>query len=260
MEIIFIDIINNYFSELSDRELELSKYILENYELIPDMSVNELANNNYTSKSSVIRFCQKLGFTGYTELKNYIKWDTNTNNFAPTRNTTIDYIRGDIQKTLDYISESDWTGIYDLLIDARQIYILPTGYTQQSQANELYRIFLLINRRAEVISNVTPSNEFKRIIELTEENSVFFLISHSGENENLIELQKKLILKDFTIISITNMNNNKIASNSTYNLYASTTKSPVSSDWWIQTSSAFFVLIEAFAYGFLDYLRDLEKK
>ncbi len=250
---------NEYFSDLNERELELSKYILENYESIPNMSVNELANNNYTSKSSVIRFCQKIGFSGYTELKNYIKWDHNTNDKISGRNHILDYVKDDIQKTIEYISESDWTEIYDRLIETSQIYIIPTGYTQQSQAKELSRLFLLLNKRVEIINNVSPSNEFKRILEIAEENSIFFLISQSGENENLIELQKQLILKSFTTISLTTLKSNIIASNSTFNLYATTTKSPVRSDWWVQTSSAFFVVIEAFMYGFLDYLRDLEK-
>ncbi|MEY8292700.1 MurR/RpiR family transcriptional regulator [Carnobacteriaceae bacterium 52-44] len=250
---------NEYFSDLNERELELSKYILENYESIPNMSVNELANNNYTSKSSVIRFCQKIGFSGYTELKNYIKWDHNTNDKISGRNHILDYVKDDIQKTIEYISESDWTEIYDRLIETSQIYIIPTGYTQQSQAKELSRLFLLFNKRVEIINNVSPSNEFKRILEIAEENSIFFLISQSGENENLIELQKQLILKSFTTISLTTLKSNIIASNSTFNLYATTTKSPVRSDWWVQTSSAFFVVIEAFMYGFLDYLRDLEK-
>lgn len=256
---IFIDIVNEYFSELSDRELELSKYILENFELIPNMSVNELANNTYISKSSVIRFCQKLGFSGYTELKNYIKWDQSIDNKSSRQNHVLDDVINDIYRTLEYISQSDWTEIYDKLIDSSQIYIMPTGYTQQSQAKEIYRLFLLLNKKVEIFNNVSPSNEFKRILEIADSSSIFFLISQSGENENLIELQKQLILMNFTTISITTMKSNKVASNSTFNLYAATTISSVKNDWWVQTSAGFFVVIEAFVYGFLDYLRKLDK-
>lgn len=223
------------------------------------MSVNELADNNYTSKSSVIRFCQKLGFSGYTELKNYIKWDQSVNNKSEGQNQVLDDVIGDIQRTLEYIGQSDWTKIYDKIKDTSQIYIIPTGFAQQSQAKEMYRLFLLLNKRVEIINNVSPSNEFKRILEIADSSSVFFLISQSGENENLIELQKQLILMDFTTVSITTMRSNRVASNSTFNLYAATTKSSVRNDWWVQTSAGFFVVIEAFVFGFLDYLRSLSK-
>lgn len=251
----FIDIINNYFNDLSDSELEISKYILENYTGIPNMSVNELAENNFTSKSSIIRFCQKIGFSGFTELKNYIKWDNSIETCQGHRNSTRDYVTTDIRKTLSYIQNCNWTDIYEELEATSKVYIIPTGYTQQSQASELHRLFLLMDIRVELINNVTSTNEFKRILEIAETNTLFILLSHSGENENLIKIQNELNLRNFTTISITSMNNNTIASHATYNIYAATTKSPLSSEWWIQTSSAFFLLIEAFAFGFLDYLR-----
>jgi len=253
----FIDIINKYFTDLSDSDLELSKYILENYTAIANMSVNELAENNYTSKSSVIRFCQRIGFSGYTELKNYIKWDASIENNQIKSHSTRDYVTADIRKTLNYIQESNWTDIYEELKVTSKVYIIPTGHTQQSQASELHRLFLLMNIRVEIINNVASTNEFKRILEIAEDNTLFILLSYSGENENLIKLHNELNLRSFTTIAITGMNNNTIASNATYNLYASTTKSPASSEWWIQTSSSFFLLIEAFAFGFLDYSNSL---
>lgn len=252
---IFIDLINKVFTELNENELSLSKYILENYQSIASMSVNELADNTFTSKSSVIRFCQKIGFSGFTELKNYIKWDTSIYNEVNRPQSMINFIMNDVKKTLKYIEESDWTPIYEQLSQTKKIYLIPTGSTQKSQSKELFRLFLLINKRVEIIDNVTSTNEFKRILELAEKDCLFFLLSYSGENKNLIELQNQLRLKNFTTVSVTSVTNNTIARNSIFNLYAYTTVSPLKREWWIQSSSAFFIMIEAFVYGYLDYLR-----
>lgn len=258
MTIMFIELINKVFTELNENELTISKYILENYPLIPTMSVNELADNNFTSKSSVIRFCQKMGFSGFTELKNYIKWDTSIHDEVNRPHSMTNFVIADIKKTLKYIEDSDWTPIYEQLTMTEKIYLIPTGSTQKSQAKELYRLFLLINKRVEIIDNVTSTNEFKRILEIAEKNCLFFLLSYSGENQNLIELQNQLRLKNFTTVSVTTTTNNTIATNSVYNLYAHATVSPLRREWWIQSSSAFFIMIEAFVYGYLDYLREHE--
>lgn len=201
----FIDLINKVFTDLSESELALSKYILENYDEIPQMSVNDLAEYNYTSKSSVIRFCQKIGFSGYTEVKNYIKWDKGIETIPDKKSTTIEYVKSDIIKTLKYIEESDWTPIYQQLETASKIYLIPTGSTQKSQAGELYRLFLLANKRVEIINNVTSTNEFRRILEIAEEDSLFFLLSYSGENSNLKDIQNQLIIQNFTTISLTSI-------------------------------------------------------
>ncbi|XJS10441.1 MurR/RpiR family transcriptional regulator [Aerococcaceae bacterium WGS1372] len=257
---IFIDLINKVFTELNENELSLSKYILENYQSIASMSVNELADNTFTSKSSVIRFCQKIGFSGFTELKNYIKWDTSIQEDQGVSHSMRNFVMSDIMKTLRYIEESEWTLIYEQLFITKKVYLIPTGSTQKSQASELYRLFLLINKRVEIIDNVTSTNEFKRVLELAESDSLFFLLSYSGENKNLIELQNQLILKNFNTVSVTSISNNTIARNSVFNLYAHTTVSPLKSEWWIQSSSAFFIMIEAFVYGYLDYLNEKERE
>lgn len=51
-------------------EKQLANYLLENLAEISNLSARKLGENSYTSKASVIRFCQKLGFSGYEEFKN----------------------------------------------------------------------------------------------------------------------------------------------------------------------------------------------
>lgn len=54
---------------LTPVEAELGAYILNNLEHIPSMSILELACNTNVSKSAVHRFCKKIGFDGFNDLK-----------------------------------------------------------------------------------------------------------------------------------------------------------------------------------------------
>lgn len=54
---------------LTPVESEVGYYILENKKEVLQMSVIELANNSHISKSVIHRFCKKMGFTGFNELK-----------------------------------------------------------------------------------------------------------------------------------------------------------------------------------------------
>lgn len=53
----------------TNHEKEVAHYILENMEKIPEMSTAQLAQANFTSKATIVRFIRKLGLPGYQEFK-----------------------------------------------------------------------------------------------------------------------------------------------------------------------------------------------
>lgn len=57
-------------------ETEIGTYILQHKEEIPKMSIVELAHNTNVSKSAVHRFCKRIGFHGFNELKIAISKDS----------------------------------------------------------------------------------------------------------------------------------------------------------------------------------------
>ncbi|NRG29914.1 hypothetical protein HRF69_22745 [Bacillus circulans] len=46
-------LVNERYNSFSDGEMEIAKYILQNKEIIHTLSINQLANNSLSSKSSV---------------------------------------------------------------------------------------------------------------------------------------------------------------------------------------------------------------
>lgn len=53
------------YSTLNDNEKDMIQYIRNHKADVVDMPINELANVLLSSKSSVLRLAQKLGYTGY---------------------------------------------------------------------------------------------------------------------------------------------------------------------------------------------------
>ena len=62
-------VIKSNYNNLTSKEKLVADYILNNFEKIVTMSVNELSNNAGVVKSVVIRCCKTLGFSGYSEFK-----------------------------------------------------------------------------------------------------------------------------------------------------------------------------------------------
>lgn len=250
----FADIVNQNYTDLNETDLAMSKYIVDHPKKIPDMSTQEFAKACLSSKSSVIRFAQKLGFTGFGELRNFLKWQDHED----TLEQHLDFrkqIMKDAKKTMDYIEAAEWEEIYQKIKNSRNIYILSTGVTQQSQAAELQRLFLLIGKPAQMIPASAQSNEFRRIIERLTDEDIIFVLSLSGENTHLENVLNTLSIRNSVIVSVTSLQNNWLSGRADYNLYASTSRSPLPKDWWLQTASSFFILIEAFAFGYMDYVR-----
>lgn len=55
--------------QMSAIERRIAGFVLENAQLLRDYSSQQLANAIGISQSSVVKFCQKLGFKGYPDLK-----------------------------------------------------------------------------------------------------------------------------------------------------------------------------------------------
>lgn len=52
---------------LSEAESKMGFYVLENPELIPNMTTKELSKKAGTSESSVVRFCKSIGFGSFKQ-------------------------------------------------------------------------------------------------------------------------------------------------------------------------------------------------
>jgi DNA-binding MurR/RpiR family transcriptional regulator len=60
----------------NETEVMIYKYVISNIEKIPYMTIRELANEMHISTSTLLRFCSKNGYDGYSEFKKAVKAET----------------------------------------------------------------------------------------------------------------------------------------------------------------------------------------
>jgi Transcriptional regulators len=247
------EIINDHYSEFSTTEKGMCSYLLNNQKQVADMGILDFAKKSLSSKSSVIRFCQKIGFTGYSELRNFIKW----NNNGVQRNMEYSFfeqVKSDTEMLLSSLDDSKWETIYKEVYKAERVFIISTGITQQNQANELQRLLMLSGKDSALLPGNKESSEFQRMTENLDDNDLIIILSLSGENKSLEDVVKKIKIKQIKSLSITNYHSNWLSQNCDFNLYSRSSRNPDSEYWWLKTTSTFFVLIEAFVFGYNDFL------
>ncbi|WP_373893758.1 MurR/RpiR family transcriptional regulator [Virgibacillus sp. CBA3643] len=254
------EIINKKYEYFSDIDEEIAKYVLDNKDKIGNMGINAVAKNSFTSKSSVLRFAQKLGFSGFSEFKNYIKREVAIKLNTQGPHELFDQVLTDIARTMEYLKNVDLQSIYEAMDECKNVYILPTGVAQDNQANELQRLFMMSGRPVHILPGSIYSSEYRRIIENIEVDDLIFVLSLSGENPNLDGVLDIPKVKGAKTISLTNFKSNSLAGKADFNLYASSTLNPAPQNWWTQSVSPFFVVLEALLFGYMDYSGRKEKE
>ena len=66
------ELINDHYQELSENDLIIWQYIEQHKEECRNLAINELAQRCHVSKTTILRFAQKLSLKGYSELKAYL--------------------------------------------------------------------------------------------------------------------------------------------------------------------------------------------
>ncbi len=123
---------------LSKGQKLIAKYIIENYDKAAYMTASALGAEVGVSESTVVRFAIELGFTGYPELQSKIR-DTVRVRMTSVQRIEATNIRigeeeildsvltNDAEKikvTLETIDRGEFTRAIDLILGARNIYIM----------------------------------------------------------------------------------------------------------------------------------------
>ena len=59
----------------SNTEREIADHILNNPQMVVDMSIHELAKHTFSSASSIVRLCNHTGYSGYKEFRKAVTYE-----------------------------------------------------------------------------------------------------------------------------------------------------------------------------------------
>ncbi|KAB7668399.1 MurR/RpiR family transcriptional regulator [Bacillus sp. B1-b2] len=245
-------LINEKYASLSEGELAIAKYILENKEIIHKLSINQLANNSLTSKSSVLRFAQKLGFSGFTELKNFMKWGNFFSDEQVENSNLDERIITSVTNTIEHLKNANMEELFRAIKESEHIYIIGTGWAQQNQASELQRMFLGMGKEMQVLP-FGHTSLYQVMIERMCEKDLLIIFSGSGNNPLLKEALTTPILKNVKILGITASENNWLANNSTFHINAQI-DAPTTDTAIYSLYSPIHVIIEVIVYNYVEFI------
>lgn len=165
------------YSTLSDNEKDMIQYIRNHKSDVVDMPINELAKVLLSSKSSVLRLAQKLGYTGYSELKYSLKKDIVKKAVVPT--DLVEKFRKEIDKTFEYASQVNFATLISEIHKARQVILYATGFTQNNYTKQFSSELFMAGRSNYIVSGET---NFEVITHSLTSDDFVIIISLSGNN------------------------------------------------------------------------------
>ncbi|GFP74470.1 MurR/RpiR family transcriptional regulator [Clostridium fungisolvens] len=210
---------------LSKSEEILANYILNEKENIENLSTKDLANATYTSPSTVVRLSQKLGFSGWNELKEkYIEELQYLNNhfsdvdpnfpfeahdsFINVASKVAHLAANSIEDTLSLLKNDELKKAVDLLNKAQMINVYGSS-NSLLMAYDFKHKMLRINRHVEIMN--LPGEQMVVASNSSPKNCAI-LISYSGENEEVLKIAEMLKNKNTPTIVLTSIGENTLRS------------------------------------------------
>ena len=168
---------------LSEMDLDILTYVVRHQKEVQNANIIALANAVHVSKSSVLRMTKKLGFSGYTEFKYFLK----QSNYDDKRAQTTDLLalqEKDIESTYQYLKATNFAPLCEKIFEAKAIFFFGTGYAPQLQLQEFCKSLSLVGKR---VIFVPTKAELDYVMLTMGKQDLFLIASVSGETENLKE-------------------------------------------------------------------------
>lgn len=213
-------------SSLTSNEERIADYILINIDKIPQTTMEELAQNTYTSHSAIVRFAKKMGYDGFKEFKQAIseivhqrlhQIDSVNPNFPfePGDNPTViakkmaTLTTETIQRTLAQLDFKVLDQIAARLLTANRIFIFAQGDTQirgrsfQNKLMKLNKFLIIAEEYADedwIAANVLPNDcvlfltysgrikQYQRFLEHFKQNNISTILISGNPHSELVGL------------------------------------------------------------------------
>lgn len=217
----FYDQLNAHVRELNQNERNVFDYVVHNLDRVKDMSIRSLAEACFVSTTTILRFCRKLGFSGYRELTDALKLASHT---APKtdiplvlwrKEFTEEYLK-DILESIRVTSSSTIDSLCRAMESAGCIICYGQGLDREI-AHYLQQVLIRLDLPA-----VCPASEVeaKAIARAAQDGDVAVVFSLSGENPRTIEFIERLHARHRPrIATITNSGKNTVANLGDFDFY-----------------------------------------
>ena len=221
MPIDFFEATQDTVRELNKTERQLFDYVVKNMDAVKFMSIQKFAAKRFLSTTSIFRFTQKLGFSGYSEFINSLMVTaySKPEDVLPTALMKQGYREGYLKNTLETVrvmSEQEINKVMDLLAHRPNIYILTDDGTRPiTQYSEKLFIGLGLHAYGPEISY-----QMQNLVNRITGNDMIIALSYSGQDKEMIDFIERVFLRERPfLLSVTRADNNTLESLSDANFY-----------------------------------------
>lgn len=143
-------LIGMHYRELTDNELLVCRFLLCDIDASTNMTVGEVAQACHVSNALVTRFAQKLGFSGFSELRAYLRLETPPR--GPAAHSLMEHATDSYRHLIDSMLEHDLADTFGHLLSSKRVVIYGDSDTMQNMVGEAIRIFMPLVRILEARS------------------------------------------------------------------------------------------------------------
>ncbi|QAS53465.1 MurR/RpiR family transcriptional regulator [Halobacillus litoralis] len=192
---------HKYEYKLNDTDDQVIAFMLEHKQQVIGMSIQMLAEQLFTVPNTITRLSKKLGYDGFSQLKNSLKEEVQEEN--EPKDFSVAY---HMKRTLELVDEERLNKVAEQLHKARRIYTFGVGDTLPFC--EILTTHLKVGGK--------PAEYFLHrhdaiyAINHAKSHDVLILLSMSGETEQILEMARLAKEKGVLVISLTHFTRNKL--------------------------------------------------
>ena len=217
----FFEATQETIRNLNQTERQLFDYVVKNMDDVKLMSIQKFAATQFLSTTTIFRFTQKLGFSGYSDFINSLlvtahsHQDTVLPDFAMSKDYGEEYLKNAIE-AIRVMSPKQVEEVMALLAHKPNIYIL-TDENAHVIGQYCERLFIGLDFHA-----YFPETAYQKqnLVNRISSRDMILALSYSGQDATLLDFIKRVFLKERPyLLSVTRADNNPLESLSDANFY-----------------------------------------
>lgn len=186
--------IQSYYNDLTKTDLDIANVILNDPREAVRSSIDHLAKKSHVSKSAVVRFSNRIGYSGFTDLKyDLAQYLTSRNSSSsgneetnPIRAITENYSRYILQ-IADCITVEDLRRIAERIVQSKRVKILGQNRTYNS-AMQLRTRLAKIGLDAEAVNDYSLMSDLSSSLHEEDCVIIFTIADNTGYYRRIAKL------------------------------------------------------------------------
>lgn len=243
----FFEQVKMRYADLNETEKEMISYVTAHLEDLHDLSIVEMAAMLKSSRSSVLRLAQKLGYRGYSQMKYEMKEAVDAKEVIPAN--LEEQFQKNVLKTFELVDQVNFMPLLHAIDQAEKLIIYATGFVQNNYAKQFSSELYLYGKPNFLVSGET---NFEVISRTLTSKDLVIVVGFSGNTPGIQNAINLLSVRKVPICSITALSKNKLTDASRFSLFYQTSSLPIDGDG--VSLNALSILMTVLARKYLEFI------